>query len=67
MEITRDNLIAFVNERLTAEGLSVAELERRAGVPKDTIRDFQRGKTYILRADKYQKVMRVLAPGEPIF
>jgi hypothetical protein len=67
MEITRDNVLAFISSRLKTTELSVAELERLAGVPKDTVRDFQRGKTYMLRADKYQKIMDILAPGMKSF
>jgi hypothetical protein len=42
-------------------------LERQAGIPKDSIRDFFRGKTYIMRADKLQKVSAVIDPDLKLF
>lgn len=62
IEITRDNLLSLVEARLESLGVTVAELERRAGLPKDTVRDFKRGKTYMLRSDKYQRLMKIIAP-----
>jgi len=61
-DITRENLLKLIQGGMKREGLGVTALERGAGVPKDTIRDFLRGKTQILRADKLQKILRVLEP-----
>ncbi|HEU5046250.1 MAG TPA: helix-turn-helix domain-containing protein [Rickettsiales bacterium] len=66
MEITRENLLALIKNGLAQNKLSISALERQAGVPKDTVRDFLRGKTQVLRADKLQKIMRVLQPEEKI-
>lgn len=62
MEITRENLLELIKTGIKRDKLSISGLERNAGVPKDTIRDFLRGKTQILRADKLQKILRVLEP-----
>jgi predicted XRE-type DNA-binding protein len=66
MEITRDNLLALIRSGLKRESLSVAGLEKDAHVPKDTVRDFLRGKTQILRADKLQKILRILEPQDTV-
>lgn len=66
MEITRDNLLSLIKSGLQQHDLSISALERHADVPKDTVRDFLRGKTQILRADKLQKILRVLQPQEKL-
>jgi|GEM_PF-973685 len=60
--ITRENLLEKIHNALESRELSVSALERNAGVPKDTLRDFMRGKTQILRADKLQKIIDYLNP-----
>ena len=60
MELTRENLLNLIRSELDSRKLSVAGLERDALVPKDTVRDFLRGKTQILRADKLQKILRII-------
>lgn len=67
MEITRDNLLTLTRDGMKQLGLSIASLEKQAGVPKDTVRDFLRGKTQILRADKLQKILRILQPEPGLF
>ncbi len=67
MEITRENLLHLIRSELDKRDLSIASLEKQSGVPKDTVRDFLRGKTQILRADKMQKVMQILQPESKIF
>lgn len=62
MEYTRETLLNVIQTGLEKRSLSISALEKRAGVPKDTVRDFLRAKTHILRADKLQKIMEVLAP-----
>lgn len=62
MEITRNNLLGLIRASLKRDSLSVSGLERDAGVPKDTVRDFLRGKTQILRADKLQKILHIIEP-----
>lgn len=64
MDITRTNLLALIQNGLQQHGLSISALEKQAGVPKDTVRDFLRAKTQILRADKLQKILRILQPEE---
>ncbi len=66
MEHNRENLLKLIRSGLEINKLSIAALERTAGVAKDTIRDFLRGKTQILRADKLQKILRVLHPEEKV-
>jgi len=66
MEITRDNLLALIREGLKREELGVTGLERKANVPRDTVRDFIRAKTQMMRADKLQKIMSVLEPEHKI-
>lgn len=67
MEHNRENLLELIRSGLEHHKLSIAALERQAGVAKDTIRDFLRGKTQVLRADKLQKILRILKPEEKIF
>jgi predicted XRE-type DNA-binding protein len=66
MEVTRKNLLALVKTGLERNQLSITALERNAEVPKDTVRDFLRGKTQILRADKLQKILRILQPQQKV-
>lgn len=66
MEINRENLLNLIRTELAARKLSISALERQASVAKDTIRDFLRGKTQVLRADKLQKILRILHPEEKI-
>jgi hypothetical protein len=66
MEINRDNLLSLINTGVKREALSISGLERQAGVPRDTIRDFLRGKTQVLRADKLQKILRILEPQDTV-
>lgn len=66
MEITRPNLLSLIKNGLKEKSLSISGLEKQASVPKDTIRDFLRGKTQILRADKLQKVLKILQPEEKL-
>lgn len=62
MEITRDNLLLLIQKGLADQSIGMSTLEKKAGVPKDTVRDLFRGKTHILRADKLQKIMQCLGP-----
>jgi predicted transcriptional regulator len=62
MDFSRENLLELIRSRMQEQSLTVAGLEREAGIPKDSLRDFFRGKTYILRADKLQKLFSVIAP-----
>jgi len=62
MEVTRDNLLSLIRNGLKREDLSISALEKLASVPKDTVRDFLRAKTHILRADKLEKIRRILEP-----
>jgi predicted XRE-type DNA-binding protein len=66
MDITRDNLLALIQNGIKRKALSISALEKNSGVPKDTIRDFLRGKTQILRADKLQKILRILEPSKKV-
>lgn len=66
MEHNRENLLELIRSGLERQQLSIAALERHAGVAKDTIRDFLRGKTQVLRADKLQKILRILKPDDKI-
>jgi len=67
MEVTRENLLELIRTELATQKMSVLRLERESGVPKDTVRDFMRGKTQILRADKMQKIVGVLKPKKNLF
>jgi transcriptional regulator with XRE-family HTH domain len=67
MQVTRDNLLGLLRSRMQEQSLSVAGLERKAGISRDSLRDFFRGKTYIPRADKLQTVLRVIAPEIRLF
>jgi len=62
MEINRENLLLLIRSGLKRDSLSVLGLEKKAGVAQDTVRDFLRGKTQVLRADKLQKILGVLQP-----
>ena len=59
-DITRESMMAFIAAARKEQGLSVDALERMAGVPEDTIRDFQRGKAHLIRADKLKKILNAL-------
>lgn len=59
-DINRESVLAFIAAARKEQGLSVDALERRAGVPEDTIRDFQRGKAHLIRADKLKKILNAL-------
>jgi predicted XRE-type DNA-binding protein len=67
MEINRENLLAFIRNGLKSRSLTMSGLENLAKVPRDTIRDFMRGKTQVLRADKLQKIMSVLEPDPRVW
>lgn len=60
MDITRESQVSIIEEEISRQGLSVLGLEKLAGLKQDTLRDFFRGKTHILRADKWQKVQIAL-------
>lgn len=66
MEINRENLLSLIKNGIKRDGLSMSGLENRAKVPRDTIRDFMRGKTQVLRADKLQKILNVLEPRHKV-
>jgi transcriptional regulator with XRE-family HTH domain len=62
MTLQRENLLELINTELLARGLSITALEKQAGLAKDTVRDFLRGKTHLLRSDKLEKLLAVLRP-----
>ena len=66
-DITRESLLHIVRTGLKKQSLSIKGLEDKAGVSKDSVRDFLRGKTYIMRADKLQKVLAILEPNLKVF
>jgi predicted XRE-type DNA-binding protein len=57
---TRDNLLHIIQAGMTRKSLNISELERQSGVNKDTVRDFLRDKSQVLRADKLQKILHAL-------
>jgi phosphatidylserine/phosphatidylglycerophosphate/cardiolipin synthase-like enzyme len=59
-DITRESILAFLEAARKDAGLGVNALEKKAGVPTDTIRDFERGKAHLIRADKLRKILNVL-------
>lgn len=59
MEMNRKWLEDKIQQALD-NGASVLGMEKKAGLRQDTIRDFLRGKTQMLRADKLQKLQPVL-------
>jgi len=59
MEMTREWLESQI-ELALSKGASVLGMEKKAGLRQDTIRDFLRGKTQMLRADKLQALQPVL-------
>lgn len=64
LDFTRENLVPLIQGWMDANNSGPSELERQAGVGKDCVRDFLRGKVHIPRADKLQKILRVVAPDE---
>lgn len=66
MEVNRENLLNLIRSELAVRKMTVAGLERDAYVPKDTVRDFLRGKTQVLRADKLQKILKVIGREDKI-
>lgn len=62
IEFTRDNLLQIIRAGLEYHGLTMKELERAVNISEDSIRDFFRGKCYIMRADKLDKVLSYLYP-----
>ena len=59
-DFSRENVLAFLTAAIEGQGLTVLGLEKKAGVPKDTFRDFERGKATLIRPDKLQKILNVL-------
>ena len=62
MTLNRDTLLALVTSALEGRNLSISALEKHSGLGKDSIRDFLRGKTHLLRSDKMEKLMAYLQP-----
>ena len=60
MEITRQSLLQLIDAARLEQNLTMKAVERMADVPADSLRDFYRGKVRVLRADKLQKVLKVL-------
>lgn len=60
MEITREYQIAAIDEGQQRLGISANALEIKAGLKQGTINDLRRGKTQVLRADKWHKLVRAL-------
>lgn len=60
MEMNRKWLEDKIQQALD-NGASVLGMEKKAGLKQDTIRDFMRGKTQMLRADKLHALQPVLA------
>jgi phosphatidylserine/phosphatidylglycerophosphate/cardiolipin synthase-like enzyme len=58
--LNRKNVMAFLAAAREEKGLGVGEMEKNAGVPIDTIRDFVRGKSHLIRADKLQKLLNAI-------
>ena len=59
-QITRQYVLDLISTAREQQKLGPTALERKAGIPKDTIRDFERGKAYLIRADKLQKILNAL-------
>jgi transcriptional regulator with XRE-family HTH domain len=60
MIFERDSILTFLKSEMEQNKYSFADLERKAGVSKDTLRDFFRGKSQLLRVDKLQKILKTL-------
>jgi len=60
-------MLKLIRAGLKKRSLTVKGLEEKAGVSRDSVRDFFRGKTHIMRADKLQKVLAVLEPDLKLF
>jgi lambda repressor-like predicted transcriptional regulator len=67
IELTREALLDIVRAGLRKHSLTIKALEKKAGLSTDSVRDFLRGKTHILRADKAQKVLAILEPTLKVF
>lgn len=61
MEMTRENQIAAIDAGIKRLGINQHRLEVLAGLKVGTIKDLRRGKTTILRADKWQKITNVIS------
>jgi len=59
-DFSRQTILELIKAEQQKLGLSRQALEQKAGVPKDTLRDFERSKAYIPRADKLQKILNAL-------
>lgn len=57
---TRETVIKRITEAMEAGGFSQRGVAIEAGLTADTLRDFFRGKTHMLRADKLAAIFRVL-------
>lgn len=62
MEITRDYQLRYIAEGLKSLGITQHALEKQSGLEVGTIKDFKRGRTHIMRADKWQKICNVITP-----
>lgn len=63
MEITREIQIKAIDEGIKELGITQHRLEKQAGIAIGTINDLRRGKTHILRADKWSKICAVIGDG----
>ena len=59
-KIDRKSVMAFFTAAREEQGLRVGALEKKAQVPADTIRDFERAKAHLIRAGKLQKILNAL-------
>lgn len=57
-KMSRDEMLAWLDKGLSQTGLNDFALSKKAGV-KDAIKDFRRGRSQILRADKYASIQQV--------
>src|ERR1700677_3629027 len=60
IDFNRKSVIEFIAAAREEQGIGVVTLEKKAGVSVDTIRDFERGKAHLIRADKLKKILNAL-------
>lgn len=66
MEITRENLLEFMERKRHEKGWSKRRIATESGVPYSNIIDFYRGICYIFKGDRLQKILSVLGENNTV-
>ncbi len=65
MEYTRETLLEMIRRKEDEQGYSLRKIATLSGISYDNMKDFKRGKAHMFRADKLQKLLKVLEDDTP--